>query len=117
MINSKNSLINRKDFNKNCSNNDKIVLIDHNNGKEIIKDNNKEKFRKLVEIPHEEIEIFNLQKAYKEGKIKEIDITKEEYDKLIKLYETQNQRLKEKISFKKSKIRKRLNDLNSNKNS
>ena len=73
----------------------------------------KNSFRENIEIKQdeEELKIQKLQKEYKAGNIREEDMTDEEHEKLIDLYEKQNKELKEKINTKKQIIRKKLNDL------
>ena len=72
-------------------------------------------FLKDLEIKEdeEEIRILKLQKEYKIGKIKEKDISADDYKKLIALYKKQNEKLKEKIASKRNKIRKKLDELKS----
>jgi len=58
-----------------------------------------------------EFEIIKLQKEYKVGKIKEVNMTQEQKDCLIELYKKQNTELKETINSKKKIIRRKLDDL------
>ncbi len=73
----------------------------------------KNNFKESIEVKEneEELKIIKLQTDYKEGNIREEDMTDEEHKKLIELYEKQNKQLKEKINTKKQTTRKRLNDL------
>lgn len=71
-------------------------------------------FLENIKIDKEEARILKLQKEYKSGKISKEDLTDEDYEKLITLYEKQNKKLKEKIDVQKEKIRKKLKDLKNN---
>lgn len=73
----------------------------------------KEDFKNAIVIKQneEELKIIKLQREYKAGNILEEDMTEEEKNKLIELYKNQNKALREKIEYKKKKLKKRLNDL------
>ena len=73
----------------------------------------KNSFRENIELKQDEEEqkILKLQKEYKLGNIREEDMTDEEHQKLIALYEKQNKILEEKINTKKTIIRKKIDEL------
>lgn len=57
-----------------------------------------------VDINKEDIRIYKLQKLFKAGKITEDDLSKEDVDKLKKLYNNQIKQLKKSIEEYKNKI-------------
>lgn len=59
--------------------------------------------------------ILELQNKYKAGIIKEEDMTQEEMESLIELYQKQNKRLKERLEEKKIRIIKKLIELKNKK--
>ena len=58
-----------------------------------------------VKLNEENLKVLKLQKDYKAGIISEEDLTDEEHQKLIELYEKQNKELREKIELRRQKIR------------
>ena len=70
-------------------------------------------FRSSIEIKQnkDELKIINLQKQYKAGNIKEEDMADEERKKLIELYKTQNEALRNEIEEKKIVIQKKIASL------
>ena len=95
------NLFSKKEDNPNNTGN----KINHN----IASTNFKESIK--IEQDEETIKILELQKKYKEGIIKEEDMTEDEHNQLIQLYKKQNNELKEKINTKKYQIRKKLDNL------
>ena len=81
--------------------------------KEKFNNNSKDTFKEKIEVKtnEEKIRLLNLQKEYKKGNIREVDMTDEDYEKLIELYKKQNQELRDKIIKKKQIIRKKLDNL------
>lgn len=65
-----------------------------------------------VEEDGERLKIINLQQQYKEGKIKQEDLTEEDIDKLIALYDEQIEKVKQEIEEKKIKIENMKNKKN-----
>ena len=65
-----------------------------------------ENFKEYLQIKKDEDKerILRLQIEFKQGKILEEDIKKEDYDKLIELYGEQNKKLKEEIKKYKNEI-------------
>ena len=59
--------------------------------------------------------ILDLQNKYKAGIIKEEDMTQEELESLIELYQKQNERLKQRLEEKRIRIRRKLNELKNKK--
>lgn len=64
-----------------------------------------------IKQDEEEMRIQKLQQEYKCGNIKAEDLSSEDYQKLVELYQKQNRELRMKLNKKKMRIRKRLNDL------
>lgn len=70
-------------------------------------------FRKEIEIkPDEEkLRILKLQEDYEKGLIEEIDISKEDYEKLLILYDEQNKKIEEEIEKERIETKKMLQQL------
>lgn len=95
------NLFSKKEDNQNNTGNKIIHNIASTNFKESI----------YIKQDEEAMKVLKLQKKYKEGIIKEEDITEDEHKQLIQLYKKQNEELKEKINTKKYQIRKKLDNL------
>lgn len=74
----------------------------------------KNDFMKKIEIQPDEAElrIKEVQKKYKQGEIKEEDMTDEEHKELIELYKKQNEDMIKIIENKKNSIKKQIENLN-----
>ena len=60
----------------------------------------------IKKIESEEIKLLNLQKKYRNGEIREEDLTKEEIEKLCMLYDKQIAELKKSNEIRKQKLLK-----------
>lgn len=93
-----------KAFRKNTEGNEKRC-------KNNVSNNNSGFMNNIIIKDAEEQRIVQLQQDYKDGRISEQDILKEDYEKLIELYKKQNSELKHTIESKKISLRKRINAL------
>lgn len=73
--------------------------------------NNKFKQKIKIEQDKEQLRILKLQEDYKNGLIEEDEISKEDYEKLLDLYDEQNKKINEEIERDKIQIRKMLEEL------
>ena len=93
-----------KNFFRNlfCKKNNDTVEKNINTQKTI--ENNKNSFREsLKNIENEEIELLKLQKRYRNGEIKEEDLTNEQINLLSELYDKQIANLKKSNEARKQK--------------
>lgn len=82
------------------------ISIQTNNTESKI-DTQKEEFIEYVtKIQNEETQLINLQKRYREGEIKEEDLTEEQVKKLCDLYDKQIENLRKSNSIRKENILK-----------
>ena len=94
-------------FNKNKQ----INKIENLEEKNVLNNENNFKDTIMVQQDTEEQQLLKLQREYKQGKIKEEDMTDNEHQSLIELYKKQNNDLKGKIDIKRQVLRKKLNDI------
>lgn len=73
--------------------------------------NNNFKQKIRIEQDKEKLRILKLQEDYKNGLIKEDEISKEDYQKLLDLYDEQNKKINKEIERDKIQIRKMLEEL------
>lgn len=90
---------------------------DNNSNKEkIVYENNNFKEKIVIKQDEERLRILKIQEDYKNGMIEEDDISKEDYQKLLNLYDEQNTKIKEEIEKDRIEIKRMLESLK-NKNS
>lgn len=75
------------------------------------KENNQ--FRETIQIKQdeEELRILELQQEFKKGDIEEEEIPEDDYEKLIKLYDDQNEKLQQEIERYKKETYKILQEI------
>lgn len=97
-----------KKFFKNLFSKNKDVNIDYSSVKvpTMINDENKKKsfVEEIKNIETEETKLLKLQKQYRNGEIKEEDLTEEQVSSLCKLYDTQIANLKKSNEIRKQKL-------------
>lgn len=76
--------------------------------------NNKNKFKEQIQIEKSayDEEMLIIQQEFKQGTIDENDIKEEDYIELIRLYDTQNEKLKQEIEMYKIKTANLLKQMN-----
>ena len=89
-----------------------------NSDNEEKKEYSKKDFRKEIVIKQDEekLRILKIQEDYKNGLIEEEDISKEDYQKLLELYDEQNQKINEDIEKDKIEIKNMLEKLKKHNN-
>ena len=97
-----------KKFFKNLFSKNKDVNIDYSSVKvpTMINDENKKNsfMEEIKNIETEETKLLKLQKQYRNGEIKEEDLTEEQVSSLCKLYDTQIANLKKSNEIRKQKL-------------
>ena len=97
-----------KKFFKNLFSKNKDVNIDYSSVKvpTMINDENKKKsfVEEIKNIETEETKLLKLQTQYRNGEIKEEDLTEEQVSSLCKLYDTQIANLKKSNEIRKQKL-------------
>ena len=73
-------------------------------------ENKKNTFKESISIS-KDADILDLQKKYREGLIKEEDLTKEQYQSLLTLYDKQIDKLKTTINMKKQELKNYKNSI------
>ena len=71
------------------------------------------KFRETIQIKQDEekMRILELQQEFKKGNIEEEEIPEDDYSKLIKLYDEQNEKLRQEIERYKIETYKKLQEM------
>lgn len=91
----------------------KLKYGENNHNEENIIYNEEKDFKKEIEIKQneEKLRILKLQEEYKKGLIEEENISKEDYQKLLDLYDEQNKKIKEEIERDKIEVKNMLQQL------
>lgn len=86
------------------------------NKKEIVYETNNFKDEIAIKQDKEKLRILKIQEDYKNGLIEEEDISKEDYQKLLDLYDEQNKKINEEIERDKIEIKNMLEKLKKHNN-
>lgn len=100
-------------FSKNIKIEENIVSDENTNNNTKIEEKKSEFLESIKNIENEETILLKLQKQYRNGEIKEEDLTEEQKKSLYDLYDKQIANLKKSNEFRKNKIlqyRKTLKD-------
>lgn len=92
-------------FHKNKSVENAIAIENDINASSIDKENNKNSFMESIKnIENEETKLLKLQKQYRNGEVKEEDLTEEQINSLSALYDKQIANLKKSNEIRKQKL-------------